>query len=830
MSKETRFVLWLDEVRKEDVPLVGGKNANLGEMINAGIPVPPGFAVTAYAFKYFLEKTGIGEKIFSMLRNLDVNNTRELEETTAKIREMILNQPMPPEVEEEIKAYYLELARRLGMDPRNLRVAVRSSATAEDMPEASFAGQQETYLNVYGADNVVNYVKRCWASLYTARATFYRVAQGIPHERTLMSVTVQKMVNSKAAGVMFTLHPVTGDESVVVIEGSWGLGESVVGGKVTPDEFVVSKDTLSIVEKRINKKTFMITFDPSLGRNVHLTWSDEKGTWVSEEGEKVNPPLAKIARPEEPALTEEEVRKLAELSMLIFKHYGRHMDIEWAIDSDLPFPQNVFIVQARPETVWSVKKAREVEKPVEVKGRTVKLAEARVLVKGLPASPGIGAGIAKVILDPKSKEAMEFKEGEILITRMTDPDWVPLMKKARAIVTDEGGMTSHAAIVSRELGIPAVVGTGSATKTIPSGIEVTVDGGRGVVYEGIVEELAKPKTEAPATGVVAAVGISPEQLLPLYPVTATKIYMNLGEPDAIEKYKDLPFDGIGLMRIEFIFTDWVQYHPLYLIEIGKPEIVVNKLAEGIAKVAQAIYPRPVVVRFSDFKTNEYRGLKGGEKYEPDERNPMIGWRGVSRYIHPKYEPGFRLEVRAIKKVREEMGLTNVWVMFPFVRTTWELERAIAIMEEEGLKRSKDFKVWAMAEVPSIALLADKFAEYVDGFSIGSNDLTQLVLGADRDSNILAEMGYFDERDPAVLEAIRLIIEKAHSKGATVSICGQAPSVYPEIVEFLVRLGIDSISVNPDAVVATRRLVASIERKIMLERLEKIIDKLKNLEY
>ncbi|MCY0868290.1 MAG: phosphoenolpyruvate synthase [Desulfurococcus sp.] len=830
MSKETRFVLWLDEVRKEDVPLVGGKNANLGEMINAGIPVPPGFAVTAYAFKYFLEKTGIGEKIFSMLRNLDVNNTRELEETTAKIREMILNQPMPPEVEEEIKAYYLELARRLGMDPRNLRVAVRSSATAEDMPEASFAGQQETYLNVYGADNVVNYVKRCWASLYTARATFYRVAQGIPHERTLMSVTVQKMVNSKAAGVMFTLHPVTGDESVVVIEGSWGLGESVVGGKVTPDEFVVSKDTLSIVEKRINKKTFMITFDPSLGRNVHLTWSDEKGTWVSEEGEKVNPPLAKIARPEEPALTEEEVRKLAELSMLIFKHYGRHMDIEWAIDSDLPFPQNVFIVQARPETVWSVKKAREVEKPVEVKGRTVKLAEARVLVKGLPASPGIGAGIAKVILDPKSKEAMEFKEGEILITRMTDPDWVPLMKKARAIVTDEGGMTSHAAIVSRELGIPAVVGTGSATKTIPSGIEVTVDGGRGVVYEGIVEELAKPKTEAPATGVVAAVGISPEQLLPLYPVTATKIYMNLGEPDAIEKYKDLPFDGIGLMRIEFIFTDWVQYHPLYLIEIGKPEIVVNKLAEGIAKVAQAIYPRPVVVRFSDFKTNEYRGLKGGEKYEPDERNPIIGWRGVSRYIHPKYEPGFRLEVRAIKKVREEMGLTNVWVMFPFVRTTWELERAIAIMEEEGLKRSKDFKVWAMAEVPSIALLADKFAEYVDGFSIGSNDLTQLVLGADRDSNILAEMGYFDERDPAVLEAIRLIIEKAHSKGATVSICGQAPSVYPEIVEFLVRLGIDSISVNPDAVVATRRLVASIERKIMLERLEKIIDKLKNLEY
>ena len=828
-DKSTRFVLWLDEVRKEDVPLVGGKNANLGEMSAVGIPVPPGYAVTAYAFKYFLDKTGLAEKIYSMLRQLDVNNTKALEETTAKIREMIMNQPMPPEVESEIRKYHRELAKRLNMPVEMVRVAVRSSATAEDMPEASFAGQQDTYLNVYGEDNVVYYVKRCWASLFTARATFYRVAHGIPHERTLMSVTVQKMVNSRAAGVMFTLHPVTGDEKVAVIEGSWGLGESVVGGKVTPDEWVVDKESMKIVEEKINKKTFMITFDPEKGKNVHLRWDEKLGKWVAEEGETAAP-LAKIAHPDKPALTKEEVLKLAELAKLIQKHYGRHMDIEWAVDSDLPFPSNVFITQARPETFWSVKKAKE-EKRVEVKGKTVKMAEAKVLIKGLPASPGIGAGVAKVIFDPKSKEAMEFKEGEVLITKMTDPDWVPLMKKAAAIVTDEGGMTSHAAIVSRELGIPCIVGTGNATQVVPSGVDVTVDGGRGVVYEGIVEELVKPKAEAPQVAAgVAAVGISPEQLLPLYPVTATKIYMNLGEPDAIEKYKDLPFDGIGLMRIEFIITDWVQYHPLYLIEIGKPEEFVNKLAEGIAKVAQVIYPRPVVVRFSDFKTNEYRGLKGGEKYEPDERNPMIGWRGVSRYIHPKYEPAFRLEVRAIKKVREEFGLTNVWVMFPFVRTTWELEKALAIMEEEGLKRSKDFKVWAMAEVPSIALLADKFAEYVDGFSIGSNDLTQLVLGADRDSNILAEMGYFDERDPAVLEAIRMIIEKAHSKGATVSICGQAPSVYPEIVEFLVEAGIDSMSVNPDAVIPTRRLVASIERKILLKRLEDVMNKLKQFEY
>ncbi|OYT40353.1 MAG: phosphoenolpyruvate synthase [Desulfurococcales archaeon ex4484_58] len=820
--KEERFVVWLDEVTKDDVVLVGGKNANLGEMIRAGIPVPPGFAVTAYAYKYFLDKTGLGEKIYGMLRELDVNDKKALDETTARIREMIMNEPMPPEIEDEIKKYYRELASKLRIEPAKLRVAVRSSATAEDMPEASFAGQQDTYLNVYGEDNVVYYVKRCWASLFTARATFYRVAQGIPHEKALMSVTVQKMVNSRSAGVMFTLHPVTGDEKVVVIEGSWGLGESVVGGKVTPDEWVVDKESTEIVEEKINHKTSAIVFDPRRGRNIHIKWNEEKQVWEDDDGEVVDLDIVKKMHPDKPALKPEEVKRLAELAVLIERHYGRHMDIEWAVDADLEFPESVFIVQARPETVWSVRKEKSEAVKAEAKA-TVKMAEAKIIARGLPASPGVGAGIAKVIFDPHSKEAQEFKEGEILVTKMTDPDWVPLMKKAAAIVTDEGGMTSHAAIVSRELGIPAIVGTGNATQVIKSGMEVTVDGSKGVIYEGIVEELVKPKE---AKVEVAGVGISPEQLLPLYPVTATKIYMNLGEPDAIEKYKDLPFDGIGLMRIEFIITDWIQYHPLYLIDIGKPDLFIDKLAEGIAKVAQAIYPRPIVVRFSDFKTNEYRGLKGGEKYEPEERNPMIGWRGVSRYIHPKYEPAFRLEVRAILKVREEMGLTNVWVMFPFVRTTWELEKAIKIMEEEGLKRSKDFKVWAMAEVPSTAILADKFAEYVDGFSIGSNDLTQLVLGADRDSNILAEMGYFDERDPAVLASIKMLIEKAHSKGATVSICGQAPSVYPEIVEFLVENGIDSISVNPDAVIATRRLVASIERKIMLKKLNKLLDNIK----
>ena len=805
--KEERFILWLEEVTKDDTVLVGGKNANLGEMLRAGIPVPPGFAVTAYAFKYFLEKTGLGESIYSMLKRLDVNDKKALDETTAKIREMIKNTPMPPEVDEAIRRAYRELSLRLNIDAAKLRVAVRSSATAEDMPEASFAGQQETYLNVYGEESVVSKVKDCWASLFTARATFYRVAQGIAHEKALMSVTVQKMVNSRSAGVMFTIHPVTGDENVIVIESSWGLGEAVVGGKVTPDEWVVDKSTLRIVSQSINRKNLAIVFNPELGRNEVINLPNEKYSSFD---------------PDKPSLSEDEVRRLAELGLLIEKHYGKAMDIEWAVDADLPFPQRVFIVQARPETVWSSRKSKAIEEKAVEARRVVKLAETRIIARGLPASPGIGAGVAKVIFDPHGREAQEFKNGEVLVTKMTDPDWVPLMKKASAIVTNEGGMTSHAAIVSRELGIPCIVGTGNATEVIRSGLEVTVDGSRGVVYEGIVEELAKPKAVPTPTAVVTGsltASISSEQLLPLYPVTATRIYMNLGEPDAIGKYLDLPFDGIGLMRIEFIISDWVKYHPLYLIEQGKPQLFIDKLAEGIAKVAQAIFPRPIVVRFSDFKTNEYRGLKGGEKYEPEERNPMIGWRGVSRYIHPNYEQGFRLEVRAIRKVREEMGLINVWVMLPFVRTTWEVEKALKIMEEEGLRRGKDFKVWAMAEVPSIVFLADKFAELVDGFSIGSNDLTQLILGADRDNNILAEMGYFDERDPAVRAAIKMLIEKAHSKGATVSICGQAPSVYPEIVEFLVEAGIDSISVNPDAVVSTRRLVASIERKIMLKKLE-----------
>ncbi|AEM38732.1 phosphoenolpyruvate synthase [Pyrolobus fumarii 1A] len=802
MAAKGKLVAWLEEVSKEDVPLVGGKAANLGELLRAGIRVPPGYVVTAEAYRKFMEETGLFNKILDIIKSIDINNTAQLEEASRKIKQLILDTPMPKDLEELIRQYYRELAKRVGVE--NPLVAVRSSATAEDLPEASFAGQQDTYLNVRGEDEVVKKVKACWASLFNARAIFYREQMKIPHEKTYMAVVVQKMVMSRSAGVMFTVHPVTGDDNVVVIESAWGLGEAVVGGKVTPDEFIVDKKTLKVVDKKIAEKKIAIIYDPEKGKNIEIELPPEKA--------------------KAPSLSDEEAVELAKQAIKIEKHYGMYMDIEWAIDQEMKFPDNVFIVQARPETIWNVKKKKGGEEAKEAE-EAVPPEKAEVIVRGLPASPGIASGVARVILDPHSEEAKQFREGDILVTKMTDPDWVPIMKKAAAIVTDEGGMTSHAAIVSRELGIPAVVGTREATKKIKTGMVVTVDGSRGVVYKGKVSAEKKPeKVEA-----AVAPAIPKEILREIYPVTATKIYMNLGEPDAIDKYLDLPFDGIGLMRIEFIITDWIGYHPLYLLEQGKGDFFVDKLAEGIAKVASAIYPRPVVVRFSDFKSNEYRGLKGGEKYEPIERNPMIGWRGVSRYIHPKYREAFKLEVKAILKVREEMGLKNVWVMLPFVRTTWEVKEVLKIMEEVGLRRGKDFKVWIMAEVPSVAILAEEFAKLVDGFSIGSNDLTQLVLGVDRDSQLLAEMGYFDERDPAVLKAIAMIIKAAKKHGRTVSICGQAPSVYPEIVEYLVRLGIDSISVNPDAVIPTRRLVASIERKLMLERLAKLEEKLSKLD-
>lgn len=795
-----KIVLWFDELTKEDIPLVGGKNANLGELIKAGIPVPPGFAITAYAYQKFIEETGIAKKIYRIIEETitDKNDPKLYEEASQKVRRIIESTPMPEDIEKAIKAAYVKLEDK--MKQADVSVAVRSSATAEDLADASFAGQQETYLNVKGEKELIEKTIKCWSSLFTPRAIYYRTQKGFKHEDVFISVGIQKMVNAKAAGVAFTINPVTGEQNQILIEGNWGLGESVVSGAVTPDDFIVDKNTLKIISKKIVKKTLEYIRDPNSGRTIHAE--------------------VPLERQEQPCLTDQEVLKIAELAKKIEEHYGKAQDIEWAIDRDIPFPENVFIVQSRPETVWSAKAIPEKPKEAEA----IKTAEQVVVVRGLAASPGIYAGKAKVVLT--TEEANRFiTKGDILVTKMTNPDWVPYMRVAGAIVTNDGGMTCHAAIVSRELGIPCIVGTGNATQVMKMDEDYTVDAKTGVVYQGIIEKVAPPAAEAAPSQAVSLPGVS---FLEPVPITATKIYMNLGVPDKIEDYKDLPFDGIGLMRVEFIMASYIGEHPNYLIEIGQEQKFIDKMAEGIAQVARAIFPRPVVVRLSDFKTSEYRDLKGGEKYEPVEGNPMLGWRGVSRYISKQYKEAFRLECKAIKKVRDEWRLSNVWVMLPFVRCTWEVEDCLRILKEEGLQRGRDFQIWLMAEVPSIIFMADEFAKLCDGFSIGSNDLTQLTLGTDRDSQILPAIDsrYFDERDPAVKRAIAHLIKIAHENNVTVSICGQAPSVYPEFTEFLVRCGIDSISVNPDVVVKTRKLVASIEQKIILERLAEVQENMK----
>jgi pyruvate,water dikinase len=786
------LIIWFENLRKNDVPIVGGKNANLGEMSSAGIPVPPGFAITAYSYKKFIEETGIAAKIYEIIKDNVTNpsDPAQYEIASKKIRQLIESTPMPKEIADAVKSAYEELSRRVGA--KDVYVAVRSSATAEDLADASFAGQQETYLNVKGVDELLEKTVKCWSSLFTPRAIFYRTEKGFAHEKVFISVGVQKMVNSKAAGVMFTINPVTGDPNQIVIEGNYGLGESVVSGAVTPDDFVVDKRTMKIIEKKVSKKTVQYIRDPKTGKTVHMEVPAEKQ--------------------EQPCISDEEILKLAELAVRIEKHYGTAQDIEWAIDSDVPFPSNVFIVQSRPETVWSLKLA-EVPK---AEAPEVKPSEMfKVVVKGIAAGKrDIGIGKAKVVLNPE-EAAKVMQKGDILVTDMTNPDYVPFMKLASAIVTDKGGVTCHAAIVSRELGIPCIVGTENATKLMVTGKDYTVDARSGVVYEGVMSMMTgQPQMMTSATSLSSLAGGIVESI----PVTATKIYMNLGVPEKIEEYKGLPFEGIGLMRIEFILASYIGEHPLYLVETGQSQKFVDKLADGIATVARAIQPRPVVVRFSDFKTNEYRELKGGEKYEIVEANPMLGWRGCSRYISQWYEKAFRLECQAIVKCRREWGLKNVWVMLPVVRTVWEAKRCLEIMKEEGLERTKDFKVWFMAETPSIAILADEFSKLCDGFSIGSNDMTQGILMIDRDSERLGQMGYFDERDPAVKRIIAHLIKVAHENGCTVSICGEGPSNLPDFTEFLVRAGIDSISVNNDAVIATKKLVASIEQKIILEQL------------
>lgn len=781
MKKEEQFLLWFEQLERKDVDIVGGKSSSLGEMTaKTDVPVPYGFATTAYAYRYFIKESGLEEKMRSILSELtDVENSALLRDVSARLRDAIMAEKMPQDLQDAIGAAYVELGKRVGEE--NPYVAVRSSATAEDLPDASFAGQQDTYLNVHGAETIIAKVKECYASCFTDRAVYYREKQGFDHIEVALSAVVQMMVFSKTSGVMFTVNVATGDDNNILIEAAFGLGEYVVQGTVTPDNYTISKHDHKIIDRCVNEQDIML---------VRKKGGDCEEVQVPEELRKVQ------------TLTDEQILELADYAKKIEKHYGCYMDMEWGVDERT---NKIWILQARPETVWSRRNKEGGAKVQESKSMTT--TDHKVIVKGLPASPGKVSGRVHVILDPSRID--EFKEGEILVTEMTAPDWVPAMKKAKAIVTDSGGMTCHASIVSRELGIPCIVGTKSrgeaATVTIPDGIDVTIDATHGVVYEGIIEE-AKKENQAGAAVAVAE----------YFPPTGTKVYMNLGDPELAEKYSSLPCDGIGLMREEFIWTTYIHEHPLYLIKTGHPEKVVDQLAEGMRQVCQAMAPRPVTLRFSDFKSSEYRDLKGGDEFEPYEPSALLGWRGASRYYDPKYIEAFKLECQAVVKVREEFGLKNLNVMIPFCRNVEECEKVVKIMAECGLERGKDFKVWLMAEIPSNIILADQFNKYVDGYSIGSNDLTMLVLGCDRDNDTVSHI--YDERNLAVRRAVRHLIEVAHSEGKTVSICGQAPSVYPEFCEFLIKSGIDSISVNPDTVKFTKKLVAQVEQRVMLDAL------------
>lgn len=779
MDKDKEYLLWFEQLERGDVDIVGGKSSSLGEMTaKTDVPVPYGFATTAYAYRYFVKESGLAEKMRAILAELtDVEDSNLLKDVCARLRETMMAEEMPNDLKKSIADAYAELAKKVNEETPF--VAVRSSATAEDLPDASFAGQQDTYLNVQGADSIIEKVKECYASCFTDRAVYYREKQGFDHIEVALSAVIQMMVYSKSAGVMFTVNVANGNDENILIEAAYGLGEYVVQGTVTPDSYNVSKTENKIIEKNINEQDIMF---------VRKHGGDCEELPVPTELQKAQ------------TLSDEQIMELAGYAKKIEAHYGCYMDIEWGVDER---DGKIWILQARPETVWS-RRNKENGAPQKAENK-IDVSKRTVVVKGLPASPGMEAGMAHVILDPA--KIAEFKEGEILVTEMTAPDWVPAMKKAKAIVTDRGGMTCHASIVSRELGIPCIVGTKSrgeaATANIKDGSDITVDASNGVVYEGILETPKKPEAQQMAVAET-------------FPVTGTKIYMNLGDPELAEKYSNLPCDGIGLMREEFIWTTYIHEHPLYLIKTGQSEKVVEKLSEGFRQVCQAMSPRPVTLRLSDFKSSEYRDLKGGDEFEPHEPSALLGWRGASRYYDPEYIEAFKLELQAVRRVREEYGLKNLNIMIPFCRSVEEAEKVTNLMREEGLERGKNFKVWLMAEIPSNIILADKFNKYVDGYSIGSNDLTMLTLGCDRDNDTVAHI--FDERDLAVRRSVKHLIDVAHSEGKTVSICGQAPSVYPEFAEFLVKSGIDSMSVNPDTVKFTKKMVAQVEQKIMLDAL------------
>ena len=783
-NKTTANILWFDELHRSDVDLVGGKSSSLGELTSAtNIPVPYGFATTTQAYREFMVRTGVNDRIKTLLNDIhDYENSKELHVVCAKIRQIIIDSEMPTDLTVEIKQAYLDLAKKV--DEINPFVAIRSSATAEDLPDASFAGQQESYLNIQGSDDVVQKIKECYASLFTDRATYYRHKQNFPHEQVALSATIQMMVFSKASGVMFSINVGNGDDKEIIIDSIWGLGEYLVQGTVTPDDFIVDKDTLKILSKDITTKNIALKRLPNGGVEEQV---------VSEKQANA------------PSLTDEQVIELAGYAKAIEKHYGCYMDMEFALDEKT---DKLWLVQARPETVWSQKNKKASNKN-EVEAMTTNQSMT-VLVKGLPASPGTASGIVHVI--ENAEDIDQFKTGEILVTSMTSPDWVPVMKKARAIITNNGGRTCHAAIVSREMQIPCIVGTASrgvaAMDVLKSGDIITVDAKNGIVYAGEESSILNSNTQKTATNNATAYT---EYFAP----TATRVMMNLGDPDLIEKYENLPVDGVGLMREEFIWTSYIHEHPLHLIKNGQSEKAIDMLADGISKVVRAMNPRPVVLRLSDFKSSEYRNLKGGEEFEPHEPADLLGWRGASRYYDPMFIEAFKLELAAVKKVREEFGLTNLNVMLPFVRTVSEAQKVTDIMAKAGLVRSADFKIYMMAEIPANVILADQFNQFIDGYSIGSNDLTMLLLGLDRNNDTVSSL--FDERNLVVKRAIAHLIKTAHKDGKTVSICGQAPSQYPEFTEFLIQQGIDYVSVNPDMVKATKHNVAHFEQRILLDQ-------------
>jgi len=795
MTEGIQHVIWLENLGRGDVARVGGKNASLGEMVcnleKKGVRVPPGFATTADAYWRYVEANGLTRTIADSLMALAAGHA-SLAEIGATIRREFLRGTWPKDTAEAIQTSYRELCRRAGT--ANADVAVRSSATAEDLPDASFAGQQETYLNIRGEAALLDACRRCYASLFTDRAISYRQAKGFDHMKVALSVGVQRMVRSDlgSAGVMFSIDTETGFDKVVVLNAAWGLGENVVQGTIDPDEYQVFKPLLSqsslvpIIEKKRGAKAQKMVYTQGGDRPTR------------------NVPTSKAERAAF-VLSDQDILTLARWACVIEGHYGRPMDMEWAKDGETG---ELFIVQARPETVQSRKEASAFRSyRIKSKGRK--------LVSGLSIGDAVVAG--RVCLIESPREIDRFVDSAILVTQTTDPDWVPIMKRAAAIVTDHGGRTSHAAIVSRELGLPAIVGTGDATHLLHDEQEVTVscaEGDEGFVYEGRADYEVE------------------ELNLTSVPATRTQVMLNLANPAAAFRWWRIPADGVGLARMEFVVSNHIKVHPMALVHYDtlkdedakrtiaeltrgyddKTEYFVDRLARGLARIAAAHYPKPVIVRMSDFKTNEYANLIGGAGFEPKEENPMLGFRGASRYYSPRYQAGFALECRAIRRLRQNMGLNNVIVMIPFCRSTKEADRVLAVMAENGLKRGQNgLEVYVMCEIPSNVVLAKAFAERFDGFSIGSNDLTQLTLGVDRDSEELAEL--FDEQDEAVKWMIESVITEAHKAGAKVGLCGEAPSNHPEFAEFLVACGIDSMSVSPDSFIAVKQRVAQAEARL-----------------